>query len=938
MAGLKYRTSNGEWKTLKQYTVITPSIEQTTGDSTSAVMSQKAVSDEVTKLQSQIDNAVTGGKYDSQVKEIQLTHGDTVLAHIDATDFIKDGMVDNVEVKDGKLVITFNTDSGKEAIEIEISKIFDATNYYNKTEADGKFGTLTEQNQLRSDVEDAMGEIASLEADKADKSELEKYETVEAHNADKAELTQSLDSKADAATVNTELGKKLDKTTYETDKATFETSAHASETYATKTAISDMLTKTEAGNTYATKADAATKAELTEGLGKKLDTETYDADKPTFETKENAVATYLTKTDAENTYETIEDHDKDYKAIMSRIEDVAQVYSIYGMARVNGDTSPSGTRFFGNEENFKTIANIVHLGLVDGNGKLYKRCANGRVDLAADGTGLNIDGTDGDVMLYIDSPIYVCRFTDIVKDDSGTSNEMNVFAVGLTPFTIEGHNAKALKPFAFSPQYTVNAKIGDDKRVCAHSVYNKAVAGQYGAANGTFKDVTSFKADGNGFPSNRINAMQSIWYGQSKNEDEKTNRPFMGGYYEFTEVLLMLMYLENKSLYHQALDDFGCGSTMSNVVTDGNFCTGDMAGNSGVKLFYGDGNNTTRFIGIMQQGAMNGNYPLVALVGGDYYVFTEMLEIQRLLNDISKAGLVNKIWKNKEGDDDNKTVIFEYDGDNIKLSNITIDDINTGSENMVVGKKYYQVRNTKTCQGMADGIMTAVANIFVKFEFNSGIKCGNDTMADGNYAVWKFSHAIYRGMSLSYEGMFTQMQGCHYVRVNAPNKWNTTTNAFDGGLNDNNTIDSFFIAAENVDEVPAIESSSVEYFGDYDADLVMEKGLSKKVWVNNTSPQGWAEKADYNMSLFCLKPNYNASINTKECSWLWNYASWGNGDSGTLNSNGTPRNGRKCVNAVAVGCHSISVPASARAVDGSRAVGSSPGLYAGRFSLPYLIL
>lgn len=54
------------------------------------------------------------------------------LFNIDATDFIKDGMVSNVEISNNNIVITFNTDSGKEDISIPISKIFDASKYYTK--------------------------------------------------------------------------------------------------------------------------------------------------------------------------------------------------------------------------------------------------------------------------------------------------------------------------------------------------------------------------------------------------------------------------------------------------------------------------------------------------------------------------------------------------------------------------------------------------------------------------------------------------------------------------------------------------------------------------------------------------------------------------------------------------------------------------------------
>lgn len=92
--------------------------------------------------------------YDSNSKHINFYHdstGGTVLAYIDATDFIKDGMVDNVEIKDvtisGEsvtcLVITFNTDAGKEEIDIPISNIFDASNYYNKSEVDSAISAAT---------------------------------------------------------------------------------------------------------------------------------------------------------------------------------------------------------------------------------------------------------------------------------------------------------------------------------------------------------------------------------------------------------------------------------------------------------------------------------------------------------------------------------------------------------------------------------------------------------------------------------------------------------------------------------------------------------------------------------------------------------------------------------------------------------------------------
>ena len=104
--------------------------------------------------------------YDSTSKRINFYNtstGGTVLGYVDATDFIKDGMVSNVEIKEvtGKgtcLVITFNSDSGKQAIEIPISQIFDASNYYTKTEIDNIVTGITQ------DIEEATSGKADTTA------------------------------------------------------------------------------------------------------------------------------------------------------------------------------------------------------------------------------------------------------------------------------------------------------------------------------------------------------------------------------------------------------------------------------------------------------------------------------------------------------------------------------------------------------------------------------------------------------------------------------------------------------------------------------------------------------------------------------------------------------------------------------------------------------
>ena len=77
--------------------------------------------------------------YDSKTREIKFYHNGQVKTQIDATPFIKDGMVNKVRFENGYLIITFNTDAGKEPIAIKIDSIFEPSNYYTKAEIGDKF-------------------------------------------------------------------------------------------------------------------------------------------------------------------------------------------------------------------------------------------------------------------------------------------------------------------------------------------------------------------------------------------------------------------------------------------------------------------------------------------------------------------------------------------------------------------------------------------------------------------------------------------------------------------------------------------------------------------------------------------------------------------------------------------------------------------------------
>lgn len=84
----------------------------------------------------EVAQCVNNGTYDSNSKKILLKHGNTVVVQIDATDFIKDGMVSSVVIQNGNLVITFNTDAGQEPIVIPLTDIFNPNNYYTKSQVD----------------------------------------------------------------------------------------------------------------------------------------------------------------------------------------------------------------------------------------------------------------------------------------------------------------------------------------------------------------------------------------------------------------------------------------------------------------------------------------------------------------------------------------------------------------------------------------------------------------------------------------------------------------------------------------------------------------------------------------------------------------------------------------------------------------------------------
>ena len=92
-------------------------------------------------------------EWDSNAKSLKLYSGNHLLATVDGTTWVKDGMVESVAVVGNNLEITFNTDSGKEKISVPLTDVFNPDNYYNKTEIDMKFENVSISDEYVKSIE-----------------------------------------------------------------------------------------------------------------------------------------------------------------------------------------------------------------------------------------------------------------------------------------------------------------------------------------------------------------------------------------------------------------------------------------------------------------------------------------------------------------------------------------------------------------------------------------------------------------------------------------------------------------------------------------------------------------------------------------------------------------------------------------------------------------
>ena len=183
---------------------------QNTSSYSSATQVNTALSNKANT--SDIANFFDDAKYENSgtTKVINFYHGNTIKATIDASDFIKDGMISGVtlESKSGTtyLVINWNTDAGIQTTELNIGDLFEADNYYNKTEIDNLVGSgftsssITDviiENELI--VSNALTDLdeRKLDASAYTPTDLSNYYT-KSETSGKTEISNALSGKVDA--------------------------------------------------------------------------------------------------------------------------------------------------------------------------------------------------------------------------------------------------------------------------------------------------------------------------------------------------------------------------------------------------------------------------------------------------------------------------------------------------------------------------------------------------------------------------------------------------------------------------------------------------------------------------------------------------------------------------------------------------------------------
>ena len=561
-----------------------------------------------------------------------------------------------------------------------------------------------------------------------------------------------------------------------------------------------------------------------------------------------------------------------------------------GMVRMNGDASPDAEITFGDKQLMHEVGAEWKLATVK-DGVVTHVMAPGRLTLDENGEEVKIDGSDGDVML-INRNANVINATKVID-----GREMNCLAIGKTAAKWYGVESKKMPAFGMTPCETVNAKIEGDERSQAHCVYNTTLNGMYGTAD-TSVLKASYINRGAGHAS-KTSAVSSIQSAQNKNTDPLTARPYMGWHHGTYEALLTTMFAEIGSVDHTDVKMFGSGVTAQNISAS-QFNDDAISGVSGWKIIAATGETYySHYTGSqVYVVSKNQNIQLASGLSKALYNPVQLLEGQRILDAIAKAGFIDKIG--------NKANIFYYDenGNAVCASDGSV-NLDTG-EGMEMLKFYFVVRNVPRCEGMTDGVMTAVVNRYVKTEIADGCQSTDKEVSfDGAIAILKVSIPVYRGFTLPYVGQFRQMSYAYY-----------TIHNIDGATH----VD--YRCTESMEDVqPLTVFNQNAYQCAYGTKPPMLVGLNKKKNYGVTDMrESYIKSLDYNMSQFCYK-TVGSSLHTHECAYLWLHPS-NNGGADTSQVRGS-----------VVGCSAIRRYVSARTALCTFYAGFDDSSFAGAFAV-----
>ena len=573
-------------------------------------------------------------------------------------------------------------------------------------------------------------------------------------------------------------------------------------------------------------------------------------------------------------------------------------------------STPSMSDIYGSKESLNQVLSHYKMGLFK-DGKLVKECAPCRITKAVDGSDINIDGTEGDIMLFTDTEIYRDRCnmpTEGLGLNASTAATQNIIGLGLMPHAVKGRKAKKMTRFAFTPSYP---QVSGNTY---YSCYNTNMSGSTSTASDMF--TVNFMKDRGGYPVMYQSALTSMQRSRAK------GTAYQGIFYEFYEMWLIGLYLEIGSLWFTEVTKlFGVGCTI-NTTSGSNWVIG---GNAGVRII-GETDGTDAYASLMANtfsigsAGINDKRPLMGLVGTNYYNFEEALESHRFVDALVKSGKSDKVYDVNAAD--TTAVVFTYDDAGNVVEAGSAVSVETGA-GMVPGKKYYTIRNVDKCQGIRDGVMTYVLNVFAKTTFKDNVYHGSVNVG-GKDIIFKFSYPTYRGLEL-FSGAYTQIEGIH----NVVGCYNEGTEETPNLVYKNNICYAKDYTDIKFDPKNGLGTGGVNYSvstNEKDEDIPWLNGfVSGKEYIFNGA--GWVKNCDYDVSLYCMNEG-GGNSNQYECGYIWRNSSWG----GVNTVHGYPKVGFKNVNASVVGC-SAGAGSAGRTLTAGSAVALADVNYAGGFAI-----